>query len=80
VGREYCCGAVVVQNTDIKAWIIFFLQMLPVEAIIGISVGLVALVLIALIVVVALVCCCRKGENGGSFTRVGENRSATTNV
>ena len=50
------------------------------EAIIGISVGVVVLLLLALILVVALVCCCRKGENGGSFTRVGDNRSATTNV
>ena len=54
--------------------------MLPVEAIIGISVGVVSLVLIALVVVLALVCCCRKGDNGANFTRVGENRSATTNV
>ena len=57
--------------------------MLPVEAIIGISVGVVVLLLLAILVVVGLVCCCRQGDNGGlSFTRVGgENRiSATTNV
>lgn len=57
-------------------------SMLPVEAIVGIIVAVVALLLIALLVVVVLVCCCRKGDNGASFTRVGENRSAsaTTNV
>jgi hypothetical protein len=61
--------------------IIFFsLQMLPMEAVIGISVGVVVLLLLIVLVVVALVCCCRKGENGGSFTRVAETRSATTNV
>jgi len=53
--------------------------LLPLEAIIGIVAGVVLLIIIIIIVLVS-VYFCRKEDSGTSFTRVGENPSATTNV
>ena len=53
--------------------------MLPLEGIIGIcvSVGVVVLAVVSALVAVYL---CKRDQGSAAFNRVGENRSATTNV